>query len=484
MPPKQKITDLIDLYDPSLFGSETADTEDPRDLEKYFVESPIFSQFLNLDHSFGIAQARKGVGKSALLKYAMTVFEDSNIPSGFYTGGNLMGFGVPDGESPNELLQDWQEILCRAACEELADQINTPKTAVELAILRKVKPFSKKTGLRAIASHIKLDLPFISSDEISNATAFELLKALIDESDHKIALFIDDIDATFKRSDREQMTLGAFFTAARLLSNSIDGLWIRTSVRKDVWTSLSREDEALDKCEQHITGISWSNTGTLKILANRIRNHINNREQNSSRAKETIAGWNDNKMIEAIFVSELKVPDLKRIKTVRRVLHRLSAGRPRWALQLCKMVVKEALKRGQISKLTGGGIQHVLPAYSRYRIGDIVKEHKHQCELIEDLIMAFDGTQASFSTTEILNFIEKRILKFYKINIDENPSATAAEVASFLYRTGFLEAVTTKEGKNEYMNFEEYPHFFKSLSADHSYVRWDINPSFVGALHL
>ena len=478
----QIIPEFIDISDPRLFGSETADTEEPNDLEKYFVESEEFRDFLAITSGFCVARARKGVGKSALLKHALSSFSRSGVRSTFITGGHILSHGELNGTTTNELLRDWRATLCRAALEIVAQEILRPKSQTELAILRKVKPIGRKVSIFArLVSIIRFNIPFVSSSEIGESSSYELLKQYLEENNIKVALVIDDVDATFRPSEKEKLSLGAFFTSARLLSGEISNFLIRASVRSDVWTTISRSDEALDKCEQHITDISWSYKGTRAILGNRIRRYLSEKEELTEiKGNEGLQAASDDELIDLIFVSVLPWGTFHWDNF--RVLHRLSAGRPRWALQLCKMATAELRKTKSNNKVTTGLLSHILPSYSKFRIGDIVKEHRHQCENIEDIVMAFDGAKQRFSTTDVLSYIQNRVCRFYQVAIDGD-KAEPQDIASFLYRIGFLEATNTKD-RNEHMEFSDYPHFFVSLSADHSYVNWDINPSFRAALHL
>lgn len=480
---------FVELSDQSLFGSETADTEDPVEVEKYFVSSPKFEKFLNPDAPFGVVRARKGVGKSALLKHATYSAELRGEISCFTTGSDLMSNGGLNGESANELIAEWKELLSEAVCNKIAYAIDTPKSAVEIAILRKVNPIgANRDTIRTVLSLISLKIPFVGMKGFEEISYQELLAQYLSESERKIWIGIDDIDATFRSIEREMLVVSQFFTAARLLSADISGLYIRCSVRKDVWTTLSRNDEALDKCEQDMTDINWSYSGTSSIIANRVKNYVEKNQKIGDVASQN--GLKDKDYIDLVF--EEVLPWGEGVTPNYRVIHRLSGGRPRWALQLCKACaasVSEA-RRGNkktkfksSKKITTGVISHVLPKYSRFRVGDIVKEHRHQCENIEDIILAFDGHSAIFNTEQILNFVQERVMKFYQVSIDNEVAEGCHEVCSFLFRIDFIEAVN-KNNKSKHYRYEDYPHFFRSLSADHSYVEWQINPSFRAALHV
>ena len=303
---------------------------------------------------------------------------------------------------------------------------------------------------------------------------------------------IDDIDATYLRSAEENLRISTFFTACRLVSRSIKGLLVRASVRKDVWASIRATDEAMDKCEQYMLDIEWSRAGTLRILANRIRHYVAERDAielaKNSPIKFQIC-YNDN--LENLF----KVDSKKIMSSVfseyfswgkgntepHHVMHVLSAGRPRWALQLAKMSGGEAVKVGS-PRIKIGFIRQIMPAYSRFRIDDLLREHGHQCGQLEDIIQSFSEADKSFSTEEILMFLEMRVARLVDVYIDGSAvKATALQIAHFLYRIGFLVAVNLDE-INQHYRYEEKPHLLRSLTAPHDRFRWDVHPAYHGAL--
>ena len=59
-------SDLLSRID---FGNEAGDDVDPEELMEYFVEQQSFAKFLERRRKLLVASARKGVGKSALLKW-------------------------------------------------------------------------------------------------------------------------------------------------------------------------------------------------------------------------------------------------------------------------------------------------------------------------------------------------------------------------------------------------------------------------------
>ena len=63
------------------FGNEAGDDASPEELASYFVEQDYFDEYLNKSKRVLIATARKGVGKSALLKRLANVLQNHDPES-------------------------------------------------------------------------------------------------------------------------------------------------------------------------------------------------------------------------------------------------------------------------------------------------------------------------------------------------------------------------------------------------------------------
>ena len=83
-------------------------------------------------------------------------------------------------------------------------------------------------------------------------------------------IVIDDLDATFQNTSAESSSLATFFSACRYLVQDVKGIFIRASVRTDVWALLRRYDEALDKMSQYVSEILWRGD-FLALLSLRIQ---------------------------------------------------------------------------------------------------------------------------------------------------------------------------------------------------------------------
>jgi len=85
----------------------------------------------------------------------------------------------------------------------------------------------------------------------------------------------------------------------------------------------------------------------------------------------------------------------------------------------------------------------------------------------------------------MIAFIKENITKNICVEIDGNVNCNEQQIAAFLFRTGFLEAVDQRKNvssENKTLRYDDMPHFFEALPADHSYICWEINPAFRGGL--
>ena len=166
-----------------------------------------------------------------------------------------------------------------------------------------------------------------------------------------------------------------------------------------------------------------------------------------------------------------------------RVIHVYSAGRPRWAAQLCRMAGEEAVKVKD-DRIKFGHLKQVLESYGRYRLDDISREHRHQCEQVPLIVNAFSNQPALFTTEDLLQFIHTEVLGKLKVLVDEVPVSNEVTIARFLFRTGFLLGRSRKGKTLAYYNFEEKPDLLINHSNLDDGLSWYVHPSFHSALAL
>jgi adenylate cyclase class IV len=163
------------------------------------------------------------------------------------------------------------------------------------------------------------------------------------------------------------------------------------------------------------------------------------------------------------------------------VIHVLSAGRPRWALQLLKMSAEKTVEQKD-TIIKWGYVKQILPKYCQYRINDLVKEHQHQTEDLENIIMSFSKSRSEFDTSGLLDYIGRNISLKKPVKIEnETEISSPMQIAHFLYRIGFIEAINV-DNLSEHYSYSEYSHLLMSTNHDYTKIKWQIRPSYYSGL--
>ena len=492
---------MITLNDPYLWGNEAADDEDPQRLSSYFVSQKTFAPFFDPSVRLSIARARKGMGKSALLRECATrvaANPDALVIS--LKGSDLIAQRPVLPLTPAELLYDWQQRLCMIINRHLGAAIGFATSDDKLLLVEtaELSGFRQRSLVGMLLARLKGKLGPISISSLEPSDHSQLLQRVTAHADTTVWLLIDDIDATFLNHPDECLRLAAFFSACRDMASNYSGIKVRACVRTDVWTSIRRLDEALDKCEQYIFDIQWSNRQMGQILAERVSSYLVRSQASAAASQDperlrllargTIspavaqppeAGL---ELLERVFAAPF--PWGGGFAAPHRVIHVYSAGRPRWAAQLCRMAGAEAIRvRDTLIKF--GHIKQVLEDYGRYRLDDLTREHRHQCEQVSLLTNAFSNQRVRYNTAQLLRFIDERVLPNLAVTIEDTRILESLPIARFLYRIGlFVARGSVPTGGFEYFPFEERPELLRSAANLDDGLIWDVHPSFRAALRL
>ena len=295
---------------------------------------------------------------------------------------------------------------------------------------------------------------------------------------------MDDLDATYQRSERENLELSTFFSACRALSAQVTGICFRVTMRTDVWPLIRRYDESLDKFEQYVRDITWSQSEFRSLLAKRIQSQ--NLEQNhihqDSAALQPSIMHQEEAIIAKVFDNAMAWGDKE--KPAYQVIYTLSYHRPRWAIQLCKLAQADAIRRNQklITKLN---IDTVWGDYGKKRIDDLIVEHKHQCKEVEELINSFRGAPRRMSRDELIDWIKRNVTTHVTPVIEGRQVTSALDLAHFLFRLGFIVARTEREDEGyEHYFFADMPDFLSSRTNKDLGSLWEVHPCYREALDI
>lgn len=267
------MTLCLDLADETLFGNDAGEDESPEILASYFIDQPDFARFLRPSTKLAIARAKKGMGKSALIsKFAYDRKQEGDQIIVKLVGSQLISEVIPAFSTFLEAQSYWVRQICSRINSALGAQIGFAFSDTSMALVES----AEITGLRerslagALLSRIKVkQIPIEITTAKAPDPATLLARGLEKFSDQTVWLLVDDIDATFRNDDRHKLSVSAFFSALRYISNNMKGVVVRSSVRSDVWSNI-RDIEDLDKSEQYMTDIAWTRVQLQQMLSKKI----------------------------------------------------------------------------------------------------------------------------------------------------------------------------------------------------------------------
>jgi len=254
-------------------------------------------------------------------------------------------------------------------------------------------------------------------------------------------------------------------------------------MRTDVWPLIRRFDEYLDKFEQYVHDITWSQADFRTLLFKRIKYQMDSLSLKITPASSyTTEIETEEYYVNQIFEDRTLWGQSDR--PMYQIIYTLSYYRPRWAIQLCKLAQEKAVieKASLISKRH---IDFVWGEYGKKRINDLIAEHKHQCRDVEELVNGFRGAERRMTRDQLLLWITNHITNHISTVIEGKQVRSSLEVAHFLYRIGFIVARAEQgiEGYEHYF-FSDMPDFLSGRTNQDFGVIWEIHPCYREALDI
>lgn len=484
----------LDLSNAELFGNEAGEDEDPEVLSSYFVKARGFGPFFDESKPLCIVRSRKGMGKSALLsKLAYDLRSDPSKKRMVITttGADLVPLAkIPESSNWHTLQYYWKQILCARVNVEIGKGIGLALSddSISLVESAELSGFKGRNLLGALIARVSTSKLPMKAKSLPASNHVELMSRVVGSSpgDPVVWLLIDDVDSKYADSDEERERIAAFFAACRSLAHSVKGLRIRTSVRTDVWTLL-RKNEDLDKHEQYMIDISWKKAELKRIFAKKVLSYVHRHYPNELEIARWSLDTHQDQLFGLVFVPVLRWAG--QAAHPFRPLKILSAGRPRWMAQLCRMAGLDAYQN-DMARIGMSSIDTVMKSFGQYRRRDLNKEHEHQFRDMDRLIEAFAGGNPRYNTAELLNYIEANYRsKVGTENIppvDGFPFVSVIQLARFLYRIGFICIRVRDGGSSDFETFEERPELLQhdTISVAEERVVWEVHPSYRRVLRI
>jgi hypothetical protein len=262
------------------FGNEAGDDLSPKEIVNFFVEQKPFLEYLSPKNKILLATAKKGVGKSALIRWIEAKVPEIDNSGSLVirvTGSDLVRscFKLTNTLSlPNDYIRDWMVRICAIINRRIGAQLSIALTDDQIAMVESAEldGFKNRNILSALTERLTKLLPSIQKTKEQIPNEIEILKRF---SDKTVWFLVDDLDATYQRTKQENLELSTFFSACRYLSTQTNGIIFRATMRTDVWAMIRRYDESLDKFEQYVSDISWSQADFRTLLFKRIEYQMN-----------------------------------------------------------------------------------------------------------------------------------------------------------------------------------------------------------------
>ena len=395
------------------------------------------------------------------------------------TGNSLLGLGDFSNKDQSYLENYWKQIICKEINIHIGNNIGFAATSDEISLVEisELEGMKSKNLIGSLLSRLSGKIPYIEaniSTNIPNNLARLLENYLEKNKETKIWLLIDDIDAKYIDTDEYQHRVSSFFSAIRSLANDVKNLNIRATVRTDVWTNL-RHIEDLDKWTQYITEIFWSKKQLRDMLAKKILSYVIRKHPSSKEAKYDYQ-VDYNKLLSLVFISPIQWGGEE--KPIFEAIHTFSNHKPRSMGQLCRMSALQASKSG--SKVSLKQIQEILTKFGQNRRDDLIKEHAHQFDELENLIDSFRAGAREYKHSELCVLFESRFTKgrpAHEIGIiDGKTYHDAIDLGSFIFKIGLISQLDN-DGKT-FKSFSDDPDLFHSQENKNNDLTWSVHPSY------
>lgn len=492
----------VALDDRSLFGNDASEDEPKPVFMSYFVDQPAFADFLNPDQRLWVANGRKGMGKSALIvrfqEQQLALPGDARPIVVKAIPQNLVALKEPPQTDDHMVVENyWKQVMCGAINMALAEQLRFAWTDNQMALVEtaEVTGFAGRNLVGALLSRLigKVNLGGVL-DLTPTPRPTQNHERLLHRIDQEHAVrrpiwfLLDDIDAKYQNTPRQQLMISSLFSACRNLIETTTGIGIRATIRTDVWTSLSSAED-MDKVEQYRTEITWTAAQQKQLLAARILAWVRRKAPESEIARHWNAVDDANALIELAFVSRMKW-GAHTSAPAEHVVRVLAGGRPRWIAQLCRDAGIQAV-RDRKERI---GVHHVNQAmgeFGRRRLGDLYKEHQFQFADLRSLVECFAGGPPRYTTAELLQRITDRYERLQdpkKIPpVDGAPYRDPLQLAHFLYQCGFINGNNTARASMampEFIAYDVRPDLLKVRTNLDDGMLWELLPAYRGSLRV
>lgn len=474
--PHGKVIDFSEEQIRDMFGDLAAEDEKKDRFSAYFIKTDVYKKIHNF-LPIRILVAHKGIGKSAVFQMSYLENIRNKVLCIWVKPDDILGIAnADDGTDPLEMIRQWKTGLEELLVEKVISNFNISKDNDTInQISRNGLKLTERIGMI-----VKKVQDVVDIDAIKKSVADQYLK------NHKIVIYVDDLDRAWNGSKQNIYRISALLNAVRDMCNESNELCFRISLRSDVYYLVRTADESTDKIDGNVLWLTWTEHELLALLVKRVQtyfdNDISERELLDMGQREMSAYLDD------IMASTFEGAGKWNKRPIRYIFLSLIRRRPRDLINLCTLAARNANAEGRNLIVTEDW-EEVFEQYSTSRLQDTINEHKYELPDIERLLLGMKPSHEMKKTEKPFVYDKERLVrkiegimqngKFYFAN---NKECTVEELIAFMYKINFLNARKDAAGGFIDRKYFEDNKYIISNSVNFGYD-WEVHPAFRWALY-
>ena len=474
--PHGKVIDFSEEQIRDMFGDLAAEDEKKDRFSAYFIKTDVYKKIHNF-LPIRILVAHKGIGKSAVFQMSYLENLRNNVLCIWVKPDDILGIAnADDGTDPLEMIRQWKTVFEELLVEKVVSNINISKDNDTInQISRNGLKLTERIGMI-----VKKVQDVVDVDAIKKSVADQYLK------NHKIVIYVDDLDRAWNGSKQNIYRISALLNAVRDMCNESNELCFRISLRSDVYYLVRTADESTDKIDGNVLWLTWTEHELLALLVKRVQTYFDN-----DISERELLGMGQQEMsayLDDIMASTFEGAGKWNKRPIRYIFLSLIRRRPRDLINLCTLAARNANAEGRNLIVTEDW-EEVFEQYSTSRLQDTINEHKYELPDIERLLLGMKPSHEMKKTEKPFVYDKERLVrkiegimqngKFYFAN---NKECTVEELIAFMYKINFLNARKDAAGGFIDRKYFEDNKYITSNSVDFGYD-WEVHPAFRWALY-
>lgn len=455
-----------------IFGFEDAESEPIERLKEYYFKKDTYRRVV-ADLPLRILVGHKGTGKSALIKVA--IYEEKEK-------GNLPILIKPDdiaelGKNDENFLlrvRQWKYGLIKIIGSKVLNEFGLYNDNLAIRLTH--------FGIKLI-SFVTESVTTLKDQVNLLPSQIKLVEAFLETK--KIIVYLDDLDRGWEGKKDDIIRISALLNSIRDLSNDNPGLIFKVALRSDVYYLVRTSDESTDKIEGSVVWLKWKQHEILVMLIKRVLTYFGETANESvlMKSPQHYLAFNLDQIFERTYFGRGRWSNVPMYKVIMSLIRK----RPRDLVKLCTLAAQEAYA-DKSSIIKAVHFESIFEEYSQGRIQDTINEYKTELPNIDQILFGMKPSKKQkltsdsfvYSTSELQAKISN-IMQQSHFTFANGRSATAKELANFLYKINFITGRKVLEEGEIQRKFFEENRYLSSSFVDFGY-EWEVHPAYRWAL--